>query len=459
MMFKQHSRLPLFLVVALLPITTFWLGYITYPRINLEPAVTAAAQNESTEDQEAETVSPPSTGNVDAAETQPEGAEGVTVRIDNAYAPDAETLQLFEEAWQILERDFYGEKPPDQERIYQSIRALTESFAEPHTFFVEPQPRELERDQLRGSFGGIGAYIETVDGGGFTLRPMRGQPAEAAGIREGDRLIAVDGTEILPEMSADDVVALVRGPLDTAVVLLIRRTLDSASDSQELTITVLRSEIQVPSVEWRVIERADFAEIFDQAEENLDEEAPVIGYLRQSIFSERSPEEMRQALRELQEDGATHFILDLRGNPGGLVTSVVAIADLWLDEGIILREEKADGSEQIYEASTERAVGDQPIVIIVDGGSASASEILAGALRDHGRATLVGEKTFGKGTVQLIRELPDGSSIHVTNAAWFTPNNHKLEGEGLTPDLPIEPGSDPLPQALAWLLGAIVHSP
>jgi carboxyl-terminal processing protease len=157
---------------------------------------------------------------------------------------------------------------------------------------------------------------------------------------------------------------------------------------------------------------------------------------------------MEQALNELKELGATRYILDMRGNRGGLVSTAVAVADLWLDEGVIFIEKKADGTE-LTQSATEGMMVDAPLVVIVDGGSASAAEIVAGALQDHGRATLVGEKTFGKGSVQLIHELPVKSSLHVTNAQWLTPNRRPITGNGLEPDVPIVAGSDPLPKAIA----------
>lgn len=157
---------------------------------------------------------------------------------------------------------------------------------------------------------------------------------------------------------------------------------------------------------------------------------------------------MEQAVTELKAQGATRYILDLRGNRGGLVSTAVAIADMWLDEGVIFVEQKADGTESVQSA-TEGTLVDAPLVVIVDGGSASAAEIVAGALQDHGRAMLVGEKTFGKGSVQLIHELGDQSSLHVTNAQWLTPNRRPITGNGLEPDVPIVTGSDPLPQAIA----------
>lgn len=367
-------------------------------------------------------------------------SESVNVEAGNVETgvPDDATAvwngELFRQVWLLLEQDFYGADPSLTRRTYASVRGLTDSYGDAYTRFLEPQPRELERDQLRGRFGGIGAWIESVEGG-YALRPMPGKPAEAAGVLAGDRLVGIDDTPVSAKTSIDTLTALIRGPVDTEVCLDLLR----GDPGKKVGICVVRTEIETPSVEWHL----------------LDDTAgsPGIGYLKLSVFSERSAEEMVQALDELRADGATRFVLDLRGNPGGLVSAAVDVADIWLDSGVVFYEEKADGSEKSYQAATGDRSGGAPLVVIVDGGSASASEILAGALQDRGRATLLGEATFGKGSVQLVHELVDGSSLHVTSAHWFTPNHHAIEGVGLTPDLVIETGSDPIPQAVEAVMG------
>jgi carboxyl-terminal processing protease len=354
-------------------------------------------------------------------------------------SPADQDMAVYWEAWRLLDRDFYGTKPDAGERTYAAIRGMVSAFNDPYTYFVEPQPRQLERDELAGRFGGIGAGIEQTPQG-FVLHPQPGQPAAKAGVRDGDLLLLVDDREITPDMPVDAVVALVRGPVDSQVVLVVRRQ-DAAGHTQEITLHVTRAEIYTPSVEWRLLEETGGARI---------------GYIRHTLFTERSATEMRQALAELKRQGVERYILDLRGNPGGLVSAAVEIADLFLEGGVVFIEERADGSEQMQHAKPGAEAGNAPLAVIVDAGSASASEILAGALQDHRRATLVGETTFGKGSVQLIHELPDRSSLHVTNAQWFTPNRHPITAHGLQPDVPVEPGADPLPQAIAAVEAAAV---
>ena len=345
-------------------------------------------------------------------------------------------LNVYWQAWQILDRDFYGEPPDEQTQIYATLRGLVESFDDPYTYFVEPQPRELERDQLRGSFGGIGAFIEASETG-FVLNPMAGQPADLAGIQAGDLLRRVDEVTLTNEMPVDDVVALVRGPVDTAVELTVERAIgdeSTGSDTlEERSFSVVRANIETPSVSWEM---------------RADGEGEPVGMIALSLFSERSAEEMRTAVEELRAAGAERFVLDLRGNPGGLVTAAVEIADMWLDEGDILIEEKADGTRKTFRAESGQVADGAPLVVIVDRASASAAEIVAGALQDNGRAQLVGEKTFGKGSVQLIHELTDESSLHITNAEWFTPSGAALTGIGLMPDKIVEEGDDPVVDAL-----------
>lgn len=392
-------HLPIYLVLLAMIGLAFGVGYISYPLLHLapEPPVAPAAPTEGEAD-----------------------------------------MELYWETWRLLDRDFYGAKPDVARRNYGAIRGMVESFDDPYTFFVEPQPRQLERDELAGKFGGIGASVEQTEAG-YILHPQEGRPAAVAGMLDGDLLLLVDDQEITTQMTADEVVALVRGPVGSVVTLVIRRV--TGANTQELTLQVKRAEIYTPSVEWRMVGTPGHE---------------TTGYIRHTLFTERSAQEMQQAIEELATQGATSYILDLRGNPGGLVSAAVQIADLWLDGGVVFIEQKADGAEQTQQATAGMLAGDVPLAVIVDAGSASASEILAGAIQDHGRGTLVGEKTFGKGSVQLIHELPDQSSLHVTNAQWLTPNRHPITAHGLQPDVPVEPGTDPLPQAIALVEAATV---
>ncbi len=342
------------------------------------------------------------------------GTHWYLTRDQSPAAP--EDFQVFWEAWHILERSFLGEDPPVKERVYGAIRGLVDSYDDPYTFFVEPQPRQREREELSGEFGGIGAWIIRDEDGVYRLRPMRGKPAEQAGIREGDILIAVDEHEIGPDTSQDQIVNWIRGPIGTIVRIRVRRE----GVAEPLTFEIKRQRIETPSIEWRILDTP-----------------PNTGYIRFTIFSERTPDELIEALGDLKEAGVTRLVLDLRHNSGGLLDAAVDVASTFIRDGVVLYEQQAGGKEEVYRVRRRPIVFDGPLVVLVDEATASAAEIVAGALQDHGRALLFGQKTFGKGSVQLVHDLSDGSSLHVTSARWLTPKRRQIDGQGLEPDFPV----------------------
>lgn len=346
---------------------------------------------------------------------------------------EEDEFAIFWEAWHILQRDFFGDKPDIQQRTYGAVKGLVQEYGDPYTYFIEPQPRQREKENLSGEFGGIGAWVSRAEDGTIRLDPMPARAAELAGVQRDDILEAVDGEPVLPEMTVDDVVALIRGPVGEPVSLAILR-LETGST---LTLDVMRERIETPSVEWRVLE-----------------ESPQTGYVAIKLFGERTAKELDRAITDLQEQDTQRLVLDLRHNPGGLLQAAVDVASRFLSDGVVLYEIKSDGTEKTYQVSAGPKAPNWPIALLIDGATASASEIVAGALRDRSRATLVGEKTFGKGSVQLVHDLSDGSSIHVTVAHWLTPNGHELNSIGLTPDLEIpgEEGRDaPLEAAVRFL--------
>jgi carboxyl-terminal processing protease len=357
----------------------------------------------------------------------------------NSPTPEeAGQFRLYWEVWHIIQDKFYGDIPEDSVPVYGAIRGALSTLQDPYTIFVEPQPRALEKAELEGQFGGIGAYITRGAAGEVILTPMVDSPAEQAGVQEGDVVLRVDDTPISPEMTSDQVVLLIRGEVGTQVVLTLQR----AGVADPIIVTVTRKNIQTPSVEWRT----------------LDQD-PAIGYIRVRLFTERTGREMERALQDLREAGITSLILDLRDNGGGLLDAAVDVSSQFLREGVVLYEDRRDESEKFYAVKKGGLALDLPLVVLVNGGTASASEIVAGALQDYGRASLIGEKTFGKGSVQLVYDLTDQSSLHVTVARWLTPNRHRIDGEGLKPDVEVIPteedragGTDPqLERAVAYL--------
>ena len=328
---------------------------------------------------------------------------------------------LMNEAWRIIENDFYGDIPSEQTRTYGAIKGSVQTLDDPYTYFIEPEPAVREQERLQGKFGGIGAYLTVNEQGQIVLTPMVDRPAAKAGVEKGDILIAIDGVPIPTPADLDQVTDRIRGEVGTKVVLTVQR------GEQTLDIPVERTEIELPSVTWRAVE-----------------EAPDVGYIHIERFSGLTDKEFSQALTELMQQNANQaFIIDLRGDPGGLVDAAVAVAGHFLDGGVALIEKRADGSQKVYKADPGADVpAETPVILLVDGNTASAAEILAGALQDRGRATLVGEKTYGKGSIQRIHRLSDGSALHVTFAKWFTPNDRAIDGQGLEPDVPVASSPD-----------------
>lgn len=328
-------------------------------------------------------------------------------------------MALFWEAWALVEANFLGELPTSQQLTYGAIRGAISLLGDPYTIFIEPVVREAERERLAGRFGGIGANISRPeDGGDVVLDPIPGYPAEQAGILPGDILVAVDGVEITVEMTVAEIAELIKGETGATVVL----TVIHEGTADPVDVPIVRGDILLPSVSYRL----------------LDQD-PTIGYIQLSRFSGESNNEVAQALEELLAEGATSLILDLRQNGGGLRDAAVDVADHFLDEGPVLYMESQTEGERVFNATNDTLAADQPLVVLVDGGTASASEIVAGALRDRERATLIGNsKTFGKGSVQLVFDLSDGSSVHVTSARWYTPDHHLIDQQGLEPDILVE---------------------
>ena len=348
---------------------------------------------------------------------------------------EPQQFKVFWEVWDIVEREFYGELPTFQEMTYSAIRGMLGSLGDPNTVFIEPQLHELEETDLRGSFEGIGAVVTMEDGRLFVVFPIEGQPAVKAGIKAGDEIIKVDDKEIAG-LSLAEAVLLIRGPRGTKVQLTVLRE----GEPEPLIFEVIRDRIETPTIAWKLLEEG-------------------IGYVRLSLLGERTKAELIQALRELEAEGMTALVLDLRNNPGGTLTASVEVASQFLKEGIVLYERDSEGHEQAFSVQRGGLATEIPLVVLVNEGSASAAEIVAGAIQDHGRGVLIGERTFGKGFVQHAHELSDGSGLHVTVAIWLTPNRREIGDKGLLPDIvvpltreDIAKGKDPqLDRALEYL--------
>lgn len=322
-------------------------------------------------------------------------------------------FSVFWEAWDLLRKEFYGELPQGQAVTYAAIRGVLETLDDPNTILVEPVQHAREKEEFSGEFGGIGAYVALNEEGQLVIvAPIDDTPAARAGLRADDIILKVDGKDI-SGLSQDEAVNLIRGPVGTEVTLEILRL----GENEPFTLTLTREKIPDPTVQHQMVENTD------------------VGYIRVSFFSARTPDELRDAITELENSGAKKLILDLRNNPGGLLDSAVASASLFLDEGIVAFQQGKDGTRSEERVRPGGIALDIPMVVLVNEGSASASEIVAGALQSHGRARLVGRQTFGKGTVQIPFTLSDGSSLHVTVAHWLTPDGVDLSEGGLAPDI------------------------
>jgi len=293
---------------------------------------------------------------------------------------------------------------------------MVNTFDDQNTAFIDPNRASLLQEDASGSFEGIGAVVNLDELNRLVIvEPFAGRPAAEAGVLRGDVVLEVDGKP-LRGLSLYESVLLIRGPADTPVILTILRE----GESEPLDIEVLRAKIEIKVVEFELLEGN-------------------IGYVKLSEFSSGASNKLGQAITELRQQGAEKLILDLRDDPGGYLSESVAVSSLFLEEGVVVREKrKGNQEEQVYEASGPHIAADLPMVVLINRGSASASEIVAGALKDHQRAILIGEQSFGKGTVQLPHTLSDGSELRVTIAQWFTPNGSLIHKEGIVPDIVVE---------------------
>ena len=355
-------------------------------------------------------------------------AAGYAVRAVNE--PDAEppdwlpsrgagdSYPLLAEVRTLLESRFIGTLPDDQTLEYGAVRGLVAAVSDPYTVFVEPQSHELDSNSLAGEYGGIGVNMSLNEADEVVLAPFPDSPAALAGVQEGDVLLAVDGGAIEAGASLDTVTALVRGTIGDTVRLTLRRP-----DGQVLDVDVVRQRVELPSVTWKMVD--------GQA---------AIGLIAISRFSDRTSAEVERAINELDGHGAQSYILDLRNNGGGLLDAAVDVSAHFLPGGVVMYETQRNAPEKTYSAPLiDGPAVEAPLAVLVNGSTASAAEIVAGALLDRDRAPLIGQPTYGKGSVQLVFDLSDGSSLHVTAYQWFTPGRRQLEAQGLPPTFLVEP--------------------
>jgi carboxyl-terminal processing protease len=316
----------------------------------------------------------------------------------------------FWEAWDVVHQN-YVDQPVDDEKLLQgAIRGMLEALGDPHTMYMDPQQYSDFTAPLEG-YEGIGAFVDTQGEYLTIVEPIKGAPAEAAGLLPGDQVIAIDGedmTGVLPEVARTKVL----GPAGTSVTLTILRQ----GVEQPFDVTIERASITIPSIEYKMLDND-------------------IAYIKLSSFSDQSGADLRAALEELMPQNPKGLIFDLRNNTGGYLPTAIDVASEFVKEGVIAYEEYSDGSRDTLNSNGKGIATDIPMVILVNDWSASASELVAGALQDLGRASLVGITTYGKGTVQTLVDLSNGEgAVKVTIARWLTPTGRNVTGVGLTPD-------------------------
>jgi carboxyl-terminal processing protease len=321
-------------------------------------------------------------------------------------------LRLFNEVFNLLRTEYYDEaKVQPEQLIPGAIKGMIKSLGDPHTSYFSKEHFDELKTDTRGEFGGLGIVIGLRDEWITVISPIDDTPAHRAGVMAGDRIIEIDGKST-DGFTTMDAVKLLRGEVGTKVTIKVTRR----AESEPLTFTITRGIIKLETVKSTVID-------------------DHIGYIRISQFSEPTADALRTHIEELVKQKIDSIIVDLRNNPGGLLSSAIEISDMFLEEGIIVSTKGRDPAQnQVFRASADTELPVIPLIVMVNEGSASGSEIFAGAMKDNNRGILVGNKTFGKGSVQTVRELPAGAGIRITTALYYTPDGGSIHDEGIVPD-------------------------
>ncbi|MEA1936903.1 MAG: S41 family peptidase [Patescibacteria group bacterium] len=333
---------------------------------------------------------------------------------ENNAIEDKADFSLFWDAWKMIEDDYTIEQLDYQKMVHGAISGMVDSLDDPYTVFLTPEENKMFNQDMSGKFGGIGAEIGFRDGLLTIIAPLKNSPAERAGLLPGDIVLEVDGEEIIGA-NIDKAVYFIRGEKGTKVILTISR--EGLDELKEIEIT--RDIITVETVEWEMLENN-------------------IAYINISQFNEDTAFEFDNYINDILIENPKGIILDLRNNSGGYLTVANKITSRFVDRDEVIVIESYKDKEEIHKSEGGRRFSGIPIAVLINEGSASASEILAGALKDNGKAKLVGEKTFGKGLVQIMEDLKDGSAIKISISRWLTPNRIDINENGIEPDFEVE---------------------
>ncbi len=335
------------------------------------------------------------------------------------YLREDVDFNLFWDVWNTVRRDYIDQDIPPTKMFYGALSGIVASLQDPHSIYFDPETtEEFTQELFSSSFEGIGAEVGIKNDRLTIIAPLPGTPAYNSGLKAGDKVFAIDGLDTTG-MALDYAVSLIRGEKGTAVVLTVRG--EAEEDFRDVEIT--RDTINVETVKWEMKETDD----------------KKIAYIEISHFNSDTESRFDEAVKWVLNENPDGVILDLRNNPGGFLDTGVKVASEWIERGdAVVYEEFGDDKEDVYRSRSRSRLRDYETVVLVNKGSASASEIVAGALQDYDEATIVGEVTFGKGSVQELKELKDGSSVKLTVAKWFTPDKRAIDQVGIEPDIKVE---------------------
>ncbi|MCX5995848.1 MAG: S41 family peptidase [Chloroflexi bacterium] len=351
--------------------------------------------------------------------------------------PTPKQLGVVDEAWNTILNDYVDRDKVDLDALSSSaIKAMLESIHDPYAaYFDAAEYKTIKQTNLEGTYGGIGAVVTIADGNLTVIAPIAGTPAERAGIKPQDKILEINGNST-QGMSLEEAVLKIQGETGTQVTLQVLHQGEEAP----ITLVITREEINLPSVYPEIIQGKGNGNAT-----TTPTPAPTVTPLPNGIalitityFSEHTGDEIVSALNNVLASGAKGIVLDLRDNPGGVLDSAVAVASQFLKDGIVLYALDSNGNKETWDVEPGGLATDLPLAVLVNGNSASASEVVAGALQDYERAPLIGNQTFGKGSINHFRQLSDGSAIYISIGRWYTPNGKQIEGQGLTPDIVVE---------------------